>query len=90
MDHHAVAAERPVVRLAVPLEGAEAFPPAGTPAAAGESLIVITAHPAGMDREVDKGVPVAQPCRIAGGRRDADKHPGVVGELAAKVVEVEP
>jgi hypothetical protein len=53
-----------VVRLATPLEGAEAFPPAERPAAAGEPLIVITAHPAGMEKDVDKGVPVAQPCRI--------------------------
>ncbi len=53
-----------VVRLAAPLEGAEAFPPAERPAAAGEALIVITAHPAGLEKEVDKGVPVAQPCLI--------------------------
>ena len=53
-----------IVRLAAPLEGAEAFPPAGQPATAGEALIVITAHPAGMEKDVDKGVPVAQPCRI--------------------------
>jgi len=53
-----------IVRLAAPLEGAEAFPPAGRPATAGEPLIVITAHPAGMAKDVDKGVPVAQPCRI--------------------------
>lgn len=53
-----------IVRLAAPLDGAEAFPPAGQPATAGEAVIVITAHPAGMERDVDKGVPVAQPCRI--------------------------
>jgi hypothetical protein len=53
-----------IVRLAAPLEGAEPFPPAGRPAAEGEELIVITAHPAGMEKDVDKGVPVAQPCRI--------------------------
>lgn len=53
-----------IVRLAEPLEGGEPFPPAGRSAEAGERLVVITAHPAGMEREVDKGVPVAQPCRI--------------------------
>jgi hypothetical protein len=53
-----------VLRLAVPLEGGVPFPPADRPAAAGETLIVITGHPAGMAKEVDKGVPVAQPCRI--------------------------
>lgn len=53
-----------VVRLAEPLHGWEPFEPATAPAQAGEALIVISGHPAGLARTVDKGVPVAQPCRV--------------------------
>lgn len=54
-----------IVRLAEPVPDARPFPVAGTqPIAKGDRLIVITAHPAGMEREVDAGVPVAQGCTV--------------------------
>ena len=53
-----------VVRLLEPVPGAVPFPVAVSPARAGEALIVVTAHPAGMAREVDKGVPVVQGCTV--------------------------
>lgn len=53
-----------VVRLAAPVAGALPFGAAEAPPVAGERLVVITAHPAGMAKEVDKGVPVAQGCAI--------------------------
>jgi hypothetical protein len=53
-----------VVRLIEPVPGAVPFPVAVSPARAGEALIVVTAHPAGMAREVDKGVPVVQGCTV--------------------------
>jgi hypothetical protein len=55
-----------IVRLAEPVpDGAKPFPVSETPAVAkGDQLIVITAHPAGMEREVDAGVPVAQSCIV--------------------------
>jgi hypothetical protein len=54
-----------IVRLAEPVPGAEPFTVAGSrPIAKGDALIVITAHPAGMEREVDAAVPVAQRCTV--------------------------
>ncbi len=54
-----------IVRLVEPIPGAEPFPIAeASPGAAGDRLIVVTAHPAGMEKEVDKAVPVAQGCTI--------------------------
>jgi hypothetical protein len=54
-----------IVPLVEPLRGADPFPVAErVPIAAGDSLIVITAHPAGMEREVDKAVPVVQACSV--------------------------
>lgn len=54
-----------VVRLAEPIDGAEPFPVAPeVPVKAGDRLIVVTAHPAGMERAVDNGVPVVQACKI--------------------------
>jgi hypothetical protein len=54
-----------IVRLAEPVLDAKPFPVAETqPIAKGDALIVITAHPAGMEREVDPGVPVAQGCTV--------------------------
>lgn len=53
-----------VVRLMEPVPRAVPFPVATTPARAGEALVVVTAHPAGMAREVDKGVPVVQGCTV--------------------------
>jgi hypothetical protein len=54
-----------IVRLAEPVLSAEPFPvEEGMPVAAGDALIVVTAHPAGMEREVDNAVPVVQPCTV--------------------------
>jgi hypothetical protein len=53
-----------IVRLVEPIAGAEPFAVASTPVRRGDALVVITAHPAGMAREVDKAVPVAQPCHV--------------------------
>jgi len=54
-----------VVRLFEPIEGAVPFPvDTETAIRAGDHLIVITAHPADMEREVDLDVPVAQSCRV--------------------------
>lgn len=54
-----------IVRLVAPVPGAVPFPVAEhAPIAAGDALIVVTAHPAGMEREVDKGVPVVQGCTV--------------------------
>lgn len=53
-----------VVRLMEPVPRAVPFPVATSPARAGETLVVVTAHPAGMAREVDKGVPVVQGCTV--------------------------
>lgn len=54
-----------VVRLAAPVPDAEPFPvDEGTPIRKGDELIVITAHPAGMERDVDPGIPVAQKCTV--------------------------
>jgi hypothetical protein len=53
-----------VVRLMEPVPRAVPFPVATSPARVGEALVVVTAHPAGMVREVDKGVPVVQGCTV--------------------------
>jgi hypothetical protein len=53
-----------VVRLMEPVPRAVPFPVAVSPARAGERLIVVTSHPAGMAREVDKGIPVVQGCSV--------------------------
>jgi hypothetical protein len=54
-----------VVRLVAPLPGAEPFPVrADAPVKSGDSLIVVTSHPAGMAREVEKAIPVVQACKI--------------------------
>jgi hypothetical protein len=54
-----------IVRLVEPVPGAEPLPVDDTqPIAKGDQLIVITAHPAGMEREVDAGIPVAQSCTV--------------------------
>lgn len=53
-----------VVRLELPVEGTEPFAVAPeAPIQKGDSLIVVTAHPAGME-DVDKGVPIAQGCTV--------------------------
>ncbi len=54
-----------IVRLAEPVPDAEPFPvDEAVPIRAGDRLIVITAHPVGMEREVDPGGPVAQGCTV--------------------------
>jgi hypothetical protein len=54
-----------VVRLAEPIAGAEPFPVAADVAPrTGDTLIVVSSHPAGMTTVVDNGVPVAQGCKI--------------------------
>jgi hypothetical protein len=54
-----------IVRLLAPVPGADPFPvDDATPVRAGDALVVVTAHPAGMAREVDKAVPVAQACTV--------------------------
>jgi len=58
------AADFAVVQLARPIAGALPFPPLAAAPAAGERLVVVTAHPAGMAREVDKAVPVVQGCTV--------------------------
>ncbi len=54
-----------IVRLALPVPGGEPFPVAdGIPVTAGDALIVVTGHPAGMEREVDAAIPVVQGCSV--------------------------
>jgi len=54
-----------IVRLAEPLAGAVPFPVmADIPVKSGEKLIVVSAHPADMAREVDRGMPVVQGCTV--------------------------
>ena len=54
-----------IVRLVAPVPGAEPFPvEEEVPVAAGDALIVVTAHPAGMDKDLDKTVPVVQGCTV--------------------------
>ena len=52
-----------VIRLARPIAGAEPFPPAATPARAGDKLIVLTAHPADMETP-DPTMPVVRGCKV--------------------------
>lgn len=54
-----------IVTLAEPIPDAEPFPvAANVSVVAGDRLIVITAHPAGMEKVVDNNVPVAQACTV--------------------------
>jgi hypothetical protein len=54
-----------VVRLAAPIPDAVPFPvDLETPVKAGDALIVTTAHPADMERDVPLDVPVVQPCTV--------------------------
>lgn len=54
-----------IVRLAEPVAGAEPFPVAEADRiAAGDALIVVTAHPEGMEKPVDRAIPVAQGCKV--------------------------
>ena len=54
-----------VVRLVEPLAGAAPFPVLPqVPVKAGDKLVVVSAHPADMEREVDRGLPVVQGCSV--------------------------
>jgi len=54
-----------IVRLAAPIAGAEPFPvETAVPVKAGDTLVVVTAHPAGMRTAVDNGIPVVQSCKV--------------------------
>ncbi|MCP4382558.1 MAG: trypsin-like peptidase domain-containing protein [Hyphomicrobiales bacterium] len=54
-----------VVPLVSPIDGVEPFPVANDiPIQAGDGLIVVTAHPAGMEKQVPNDVPVVQPCAV--------------------------
>ena len=54
-----------VVSLVEPIPGAEPFPVAAqVPMRTGDDLIVVTAHPAGMEKPVDNGIPVVQGCKV--------------------------
>jgi hypothetical protein len=62
-----------IVRLVAPVPGAKPFPvEESMPVSAGDALIVVTAHPAGMEREADRAVPVVQACTIR--RAPVSKH----------------
>lgn len=54
-----------VVRLARPLEGGDPFPVLPqSKVRAGDKLIVVTAHPAGLEKPVPNDVPVVQGCTV--------------------------
>ncbi|HET7716924.1 MAG TPA: serine protease [Bauldia sp.] len=54
-----------IVPLAEPIEGVEPFPVApDAKVKNGDDLIVITAHPAGMEKAVPNEVPVVQGCKV--------------------------
>jgi Trypsin-like peptidase domain len=54
-----------VVPLAEPIKGAEPFPvDLDTKVKSGDQLIVVTAHPAGMEAKVPNEVPVVQGCKV--------------------------
>lgn len=54
-----------VVPLASPIEGAEPFPVLpDVPVKQGDALIVVTAHPAGMEKQVPNEIPVVQGCSV--------------------------
>lgn len=54
-----------VVQLAEPFPAETPFPVApDVPVRKGDPLIVVTAHPAGMDRDIDRDVPVTQSCMV--------------------------
>jgi hypothetical protein len=52
-----------IVRLKMPIAGAEPFPPAATPPAKGDALVVVSAQPAGFE-QVDPNVPIVQGCTV--------------------------
>ena len=79
-----------LVRLAAPIAGAVPFPVDGSPRAAGDTLIVVTAHPQGFDA-LDSAMPVVQACAVRRVpksseattfyRSDCDASPGSSGGM---------
>jgi hypothetical protein len=79
-----------VVRLKTPLAGAVPFPVDGAPRAAGDKLIVVSAHPQGFDG-LDPAMPVVQGCAVRRVpksieattfyRSDCDASPGSSGGM---------
>lgn len=53
-----------IVRLAAPVPDATPFPVVDADPVTGDRLIVVTAHPSGMERAVDAGMPVVQGCAV--------------------------
>ena len=54
-----------MVRLATPLEGGDPFPVLPqSKMREGDALIVVTAHPAGLEKEVPNEIPVVQGCTV--------------------------
>lgn len=54
-----------IVPLAAPIEGVEPFPvDTEVKVKSGDALVVVTAHPAGMDKVVPNEVPVVQACTV--------------------------
>lgn len=53
-----------VVRLVAPVEGGVPFPVDPSPVKAGDALIAVAAHPAGMERDVPLDVPAVQACTV--------------------------
>ena len=53
-----------VVKLVAPVEGGVPFPVDPSPVAAGDALIAVAAHPAGMERHVPLDVPAVQACKV--------------------------
>jgi hypothetical protein len=79
-----------VVQLAAPIAGAVPFPVDPSPRAAGDRLIVVTAHPQGFDA-LDPAMPVVQACTVRRVpksteattfyRSDCDASPGSSGGM---------
>ena len=64
-----------IARLAEAVPEAEPFPVDETvPVKAGDLLIVITAHPAGVEREIDAHVPVAQSVTVRRAPKSRPRH----------------
>ncbi len=57
-------ADYAVVRLVAPVEDGVPFPVDPSPVVAGDTLIAVAAHPAGMERDVPLDVPAVQGCKV--------------------------
>lgn len=73
------AADFAVVRLVEPVPRAVPFQSLGTLPGVGDALIVVTAHPAGMARQVDNAMPVVQGCTVR--RVLPAKSPGAASQF---------